>query len=163
MFCSLSRNQFRLIYCGRMSLLKFKTLIFHCDFPTVASLRTQCQVKTIMAELKRSANAAITALAMWWICELFRKDKFSCLESEFNRELKQRRRQQERRKTKVQICTCIMLLSMLLDYNVKFHSHAHVLWRAWTRDGNFLFFCFSELWYSPLEFNSRKIPQHLTN
>ena len=51
----------------------------------------------------------------------------------------------------------------LLDYNVKFHSHAHVLWRAWTRDGNFLFFCFSELWYSPLEFNSRKIPQHLTN
>ena len=54
-----------------------------------------------------------------------------------------------------------MLLSMLLDYNVKFHSNAHVLWRAWTRASNFLFF--PELRYSPLEFNSRKIPQHLTN
>ena len=141
-------------------LLKFKTSIYHCNFPTVASLRTQCQVKTIMAELKRSANAAITALAMWWICELFRKDKFSCLESEFNWELKQRRRQQERRKTKQQICTCIMLLSMLLDYNVEFHSNAHVVWQAWTRDRNFLFFSWT---YSPLEFSSRKIPQHLTN
>ena len=88
-FCSLSRNQFRLIYCGMMPLLKFKTSIYHGNFPTVASLGTQCQVKTIMAELKRSANAAITALAIWWICELFRKDKFSCLESEFNREFKQ--------------------------------------------------------------------------
>ena len=116
-----------------------------------------------VAELKRSANVAIKASAIWYVWELFRKDKFSCLESEFNRELKQRRRQQERRKTKVQICTCIMLLSMLLDYNGKFHSNAHVLWRAWTRDSNFLFFCFSEVWYSPLEFNSRKIPQHLTN
>ena len=127
-------------YCGRIPLLKFKTLIYHCYFPTVASLRTQCQVKAVMAELKRSANAAIIASAIWYIWELFRKDKFSSPESEFNRELKQRRQQQERRKTKQQICTCIMLLSMLLDYNVKFHSNAHVLWRAWTRASNFLFF-----------------------
>ena len=105
-------------------------------------------------ELKRSANAAITASAIWYIWELFRKDKCSCLESEFTRELKQRRRQQGRRKTKEQICTCIMLLSMLLDYKVKFHSNAHVLWRAWTRDRNFLFFSWT---YSPLEFSSRKI------
>ena len=52
-----------------------------------------------------------------------------------------------------------MLLSMLLDYYVKFHSNVHVLWQARTRDSNFLFFS-PELRYSPLEFNSRKIPQH---
>ena len=136
-FWSLSRSQFHLIYCGRIPLLKFKTSIYHCNFPTIVSLRTQCQGNAMIRVWAEKVSKCSNHRYIW---EPFRKEKFSSLESEFNRELKQRRRQQERRKTKEQICTCIVLLSMLLDYNVKFHSNAHVLWRAWTRASNFLFF-----------------------
>ena len=90
-----------------------------------------------------------------------------------NRELKQRQRwrQRERQKhnrcrlAKQQLCTCTT-------------SFCSFLCRRWTATtwncliSRFVddvntrqrpFFSFFELWYSPLEFNSRKFLQHLTN
>ena len=82
-----------------------------------------------------------------------------------NRELKQRQRQLEWQKSnrfivaKQQLCTCIMLFCTFLC--------CHCMTTAWkclisrfVKDRNTrqqLSFSFPELWYSPLEFNSKKI------
>ena len=83
-----------------------------------------------------------------------------------NRELKQRRgrRQRERHKSnrfrlaKQQLCTRIMLflhisLTSLHDYNVKVPKFT--FYRGREHKTTF-FSAFPELWYSPLEFNSKK-------
>ena len=93
------------------------------------------------------------------------------LVSQNNRELKQRRWwwQQERQKSnrlrlaKQQLCTCIMLF-------VYFFAVRTTTWKClislFVEDVNTreqLSFSFPELQYSLLEFNCRKICQHLTN
>ena len=90
-----------------------------------------------------------------------------------NRKLKrwQWQRQQEREKNNVfrlakqQLCSCIMLfcwficrccmITMWKSLNSRFVENVNT--RRW------LSFSFPELWYSLLEFNSRKICQHLKN
>ena len=91
-----------------------------------------------------------------------------------NRELKQRRRrrQRERQKSnrfrlaKQQLCTCFTLFCTFLCSRC-----TTTTWKClnsrFVEDGNTrqqLPFSFPErLWYSPLEFNSKNISQHLTN
>ena len=85
----------------------------------------------------------------------------------YNRELKQRERQKSYRfrLTKQQLCTCITLSCTFLCRRC-----TTTTWKCWilrfVEDVNTrqrLSFSLPELWYSPLEFNSRKICQHLTN
>ena len=89
------------------------------------------------------------------------------------RELKQRRRrrQRERQKTnrlilaKQQLCTCITHFCTFLSRRCTITTWKCVISR-FVEDGNTRqqpSFFFLELWYSLLEFNSRKICQHLTN
>ena len=88
------------------------------------------------------------------------------------RELKQRRRgrQRERQKSnrfilaKQQLCTCITLflyisLPSLPDYNGKMPEFTFCRGREHKTT---TFFSFPELRYTPLEFNSKNICQHLT-
>ena len=89
------------------------------------------------------------------------------------RELKQRRRrrQRERQKSnrfrlaKQQLCTCITLFCTFLCRHCTTTTWKCLISRfvenANTRQQ--LYFSFAELWYSLLEFNSRKNCQHLTN
>ena len=90
-----------------------------------------------------------------------------------NRELKQRRRRQQRerqksnrfRLAKQQLCTCITLFCTFLSRRCTTTTWKCLISR-FVEDGNTrqqLSFSFPELWYSPLEFNSRKICQHLAN
>ena len=90
-----------------------------------------------------------------------------------NRELKQprRRRKQEQQQSnrvrlvKQQLCTCITLFCTFLCRHCTTTTWKCLISRfvenANTRQQ--LYFSFAELWYSLLEFNSRKNCQHLTN
>ena len=82
-----------------------------------------------------------------------------------------RRRQRERQKSnrfrqaKQQLCTCITLFCTFF-----FCRYTTTTWNClisrFVEDGakrQQLSFSFPELWCSPLEFNSKKIGQHLTN
>ena len=85
----------------------------------------------------------------------------------YNRELKQRERQKSYRfrVTKQQLCTCITLSCTFLCRRFTTTTWKCLILR-FVEDVNTrqrLSFSLPELWYSPLEFNSRKICQHLTN
>ena len=95
------------------------------------------------------------------------------LSRDTNRELKERRRrrQRERQKSnwfrfaKQQLCTCITLFCIFLCRHCTTTTWKCLIW-PFVEDGNTrqqLSFSFPELWYSPLEFNSKQICQHLTN
>ena len=90
-----------------------------------------------------------------------------------NRELKQRRRRQQRerqkskrfRLAKQQLCTCITLFCTFLCRHCTATTWKFLI-SPFVEDmnkGQRLSFSFPDLWYSLLEFNSRKICQHLTN
>ena len=89
------------------------------------------------------------------------------------RELKQRRRRRQRgrqksyrvRLTKQQRCTCIMLFCTFLSRRCTATTWKCLISR-FVEDRNtrqHLSFSFPELWYRPLEFNSKKVWQELTN
>ena len=90
-----------------------------------------------------------------------------------NRVLKQwsRRRQRVRQESngfrlaKQQLCTCIMLFWTFVNCRCMTTTW-ECLFFTFFKDGNTRqqhYYSFPELWYSPLEFNSKKICQHLTN
>ena len=90
-----------------------------------------------------------------------------------NREFTQRRRRRQRewpksnrfRQAKQQLCTCITLFFTFLCRRCTTTTWNCLISR-FVEDGNTrqqLSFSFPKLWYSPLEFNSKKICQHLTN
>ena len=100
----------------------------------------------------------------WWqICRAY--GYFLC----DSRELKQRTATRTAKKQSVwlakqQLCKCITLflyisLPSLPDYNVKVPEFTFCRGREHKTT---TFFSFPELWYSPLEFNSKNICQHLT-
>ena len=78
----------------------------------------------------------------------------------------QRRQKRNRvRLAKQQLCTCIMLFCTFLSSHCT-TSTQKCLISHFVEDGNTkqqLCFPFPELWFIPLEFNSKKICQHLTN
>ena len=84
---------------------------------------------------------------------------------------RQRRRQRERQKSnrfrlaKQQFCTYITLFCTFLCHHCTTTTWkcqiSRLVENAITRQQ--LYFCFTEIWYSLLEFNSRKNCQHLTN
>ena len=91
----------------------------------------------------------------------------------YRRELKQRRRERQRerqksnwlRLAKQELCTCITLFWTFLCRRCTGTTWKYLNSRS-VEDGSTrqqLSFSFPELWYSPLEFNSEKICQHLTN
>ena len=84
---------------------------------------------------------------------------------------RRRRRQRERQKSnrftlaKQQLCTCITLFCTFLCRRCTTTTWKCLISR-FVEDRNTrqqFSFSFTELWYSPLEFNSKKIWQHLTN
>ena len=90
-----------------------------------------------------------------------------------NRVLKQwwRSRQRVRQESngfrlaKQQLCTCIMLFCTFVSCRCMTTTW-ECLFLCFFKDGNTRqqrYYSFPELWYSPLEFNSKKICQHLTN
>ena len=90
-----------------------------------------------------------------------------------NREFTQRRRRRQRERQKInrfrqakqQLCTCIMLFCTFLCCRCTTTTWNFLISR-FVEDGSKrqqLSFSFPELWCSPLEFNSKKICQHLTN
>ena len=90
-----------------------------------------------------------------------------------NRVLKQwsRRRQRVRQESngfrlaKQQLCTCIMLFWTFVNCRCMTTTW-ECLFLCFFKDGNRRqqrYYSFPEIWYSPLEFNSKKICQHLTN
>ena len=110
-----------------------------------------------LSKLKHSPSRAFPLTA--------RKTVFSHLKQPRRRQ-RQRERKKNNRLAKQQLCTCIT------PFNCTFVCR-HCTTTTWeclisrfvenvnTRQR--LPFSFSELWYTPLEFNSRKVCQHLTN
>ena len=90
--------------------------------------------------------------------------------SELKQRWRRRRQQREGEKSKrfrfakQQLCACITLFCTILGRRWTTTTWKCLISR-FVEDVNSrrLFFCFPELWYSLLEFNSRKICQHLMN
>ena len=69
------------------------------------------------------------------------------------------------RLAKQQLCTCIMLFCTFVSCRCMTTTW-ECLFLCFFKDGNTRqqrYYSFPEIWYSPLEFNSKKICQHLTN
>ena len=130
------------------------------DISIITSTRTNLFVYTVLMLMSTQSSLAY-ASAYAYACALVK-----------NR-LKQRRRrrQRERRKSnrfrlaKQQLCTCIKLLCTFLCRHCTTTTWKCLISRfvenANTRQQ--LYFSFAKLWYSLLEFNSRKNCKHLTN
>ena len=104
-------------------------------------------------------------LAYTWACA------YACALVKTRLKQRRRRRQRERQKSnrfrlaKQPLCTCIKLLCTFLCRHCTTTTWkcqiSRLVENAITRQQ--LYFCFTEIWYSLLEFNSRKNCQHLTN